>query len=109
MIGVGVLRKEGKDITNSEEKAEVLSEQYTSVFTKENANSTQNIGNQQIPMISNLEIESQGVAKLLSNLDPKKANGPDQLPTRVLKEAATEIAPFLRLIFVKLLDTGSVP
>ena len=109
VLGVGVLRKDGKDITNSVEKAEVLNQQYASVFTKENANSTQSIGNHQFPMISNLEIESQGIAKLLSNLDPKKANGPDQLPTRVLKEAATEIAPIIRLIFVKSLETGSVP
>ena len=93
VLGVGVLRKEGKDITNAEETAELLNQQYASVFTKESANSTPSIGNHQFPTISNLEIESQGIAKLLSNLDPKKANGPDQLPTRVLKEAATEIAP----------------
>lgn len=42
-------------------------------------------------------------------MDRKKANGPDQLPTIVLKEAATEIAPILRLIFVISLETGSVP
>eukprot|EP00794_Sanderia_malayensis_P006479 gene6479-7218_t len=109
VLGVGVLRKEGKDITNAKDKAEVLNQQYASVFTKENTNSLPSIGDSQFPTISNLEIESQGIAKLLSNLDPKKANGPDQLPTRVLKEAATEIAPILRYIFIKSLESGIVP
>eukprot|EP00795_Rhopilema_esculentum_P011257 gene11257-21446_t len=93
VLGVEVLRKEGKDITNA----------------LENTRSTPSIGDHQLPTISNLEIESQGIAKLLSNLDPKKANGPDQIPTRVLKEAATELARILRFIFIKSLETGIVP
>ena len=60
-----MLRKEGKDITSSKEKAEVLNQQYAFVFTKENANSPQNNGNYQFPMISSLEIESQGITKLI--------------------------------------------
>ena len=41
------------------------------------------------------KIDNKCVIKLLSRLNPSKANGPDLLPTRALKEAATEIAPYL--------------
>ena len=40
-----------------------------------------------------------GIQKLLSNLNIHKATGPDLIPTRVLKEAANELAPVLAFIF----------
>jgi hypothetical protein len=40
-----------------------------------------------------------GTAKLLKNLDPSKATGPDQIPTRILKQFAAEFAPHLTTIF----------
>ena len=40
-----------------------------------------------------------GIAKLLSGLNPYKACGPDQIPPRLLKECADEIAPSLGLLF----------
>ena len=47
--------------------------------------------------------------KLLTQLDPSKASGPDELKPRILKELAKEISPILSLIFQKSLDTGVVP
>ena len=57
----------------------------------------------------NIHIDNNGVIKLLSGLNPSKANGLDLLPTRVLKEAATEIAPYLSFIFQQSINTGEVP
>jgi hypothetical protein len=45
-----------------------------------------------------LNITENGVCTLLKKRDPTKANGPDQIPTRILKEACNEIAPFLTII-----------
>ena len=50
-----------------------------------------------------------GVLKLLNNINPSKAGGPDGLPARALKELATEIAPVLSTIFCQSLNTGEVP
>ena len=50
-----------------------------------------------------------GVSKLLMNLDPHKAMGPDGLHPRVLKQLAPAIAPILKQIFQKSIDTGEVP
>jgi len=50
-----------------------------------------------------------GILKLLNNVNPKKANGPDLIPCRILKEAAMEIAPFLKLLFTHSVESGTVP
>ena len=57
----------------------------------------------------NIEIEERGVHLLLANPNPKKAAGPDKLPTKLLKEIATEIAPILTALFRNSLNTGLVP
>ena len=49
--------------------------------------------------MSDLEFTSNGIEKLLSDLNPSKASGPDLLPTRILKHVASEIAPVLSVIF----------
>lgn len=39
-----------------------------------------------------ITITCEGIAKLLLNLNPNKAVGPDEIKPRILKELATEIA-----------------
>ena len=50
-----------------------------------------------------------GVTKLLQNLKPHKAPGPDNIKPLVMKETASTIAPALTAIFKKSLDTEEVP
>ena len=50
-----------------------------------------------------------GIAKLLPNIDPRKANGPNLIPCRVLKEAADVIAPFLQFLYTQSLESGKLP
>ena len=61
-----------------------------------------------IESIKQIEITCKGIEKLLSNLDSKKANGPDKLPTRVLRETFTEIAPIFRVMFERSLVSGEI-
>ena len=56
-----------------------------------------------------LEFPTKGIVCLLRNINRKKASGPDGISCWVLKEAAEEIAPFLRFIFNQSLTTGEVP
>jgi hypothetical protein len=57
----------------------------------------------------NIDITISGIDKLLSNINPYKACGPDQIKPRVLKELHSEIAPILQIIFNKSLRSGVVP
>ena len=106
--GIPVLRANGKDITDPEEKANILNDHYESVFTTESP-TLPNLDTSDIPDMPNIIIDIDGVTKLLQGVNPSKASGPDMLPTRVLKTAALVIAPFLSLIFQQSIDTGTIP
>ena len=45
----------------------------------------------------------------LKSLDPSKAQGPDQIPAKVLKELSNEISLQLSLIYNKSLEDGKIP
>ena len=56
-----------------------------------------------------IRVTHEGVSRLLSNLHPNKAAGPDKLPSRFLKQFANDLTPMLTLIYQASLDQGSVP
>ena len=56
-----------------------------------------------------INIHPSGVKKLLDILDTNKATGPDLIPTRVLKECSSILAPVLAELFQNSIDTGIVP
>ena len=57
-----------------------------------------------IPNIAQLSVEVEGVLSLLTNIDPHKATGPDNIPPRLLRETAYQMAPLLSFIFQSSLD-----
>ena len=52
----------------------------------------------QVPDIPDVDIQIEGVTKLLQELDSHKATGPDSIPANLLKHTALQIAPVLALI-----------
>ena len=108
--GVSPLRDhEGKLNSAPLDKANILNHQYESVFTKEDPSSIPSLAGEPYPDMADIEISEEGVKKLLKNLNPHKATGPDGLPAKILKECANEIAPFLTKIFRKAFEEGNVP
>ena len=81
-----------------------MNTQYDSVFTTEDSEDMPNMGTSTTPNIRKLHIRPEGVEKQLKLLDLTKANGPDEIPIRNLKEAHCEIAPFLTKIFEQSYD-----
>ena len=61
------------------------------------------------PIMPEITISVNGVLKLLSNLKPHKAAGPDNIRPLVLQNLRQQIAPILSLLFQKSLDTGILP
>ena len=51
----------------------------------------------------------ESVRKLLQELDPHKATGPDNIPAKLLKQTASQIAPLLVLIFQASINQGKLP
>ena len=62
-----------------------------------------------LPQMPDITIFVEGLEKLLVNLNPNKATGPDGVSSRLLNEFAHEIAPVLTLIYQSSIDTGILP
>ncbi|KAK2187207.1 hypothetical protein NP493_175g02033 [Ridgeia piscesae] len=97
--------------TNSvtKEKAEILLDQFQSVFTRDGGSAPPHLDPPQHPIISDININTAGVCKLLKAINPHKACGPDQIPNVILKNCADTLAPSLRDIFQRSLDTAVLP
>ena len=62
-----------------------------------------------MPSLENgISIGENGVFKLLSNLNSRKAAGPDDIPCRLLNEVARELAPESTLLFSRSLVTVQI-
>ena len=102
--------KHGSGTSNdSKEKAEILNKYFESVYTQENTKNIPVLNSDPTPDIDNITISEEGVHKLLLNLQPNKASGPDHVPARILKECANELAPILASFFTQTLNTGQLP
>ena len=108
-IEVSPLKQKGNLISNSKSKADILVEQFQSVFTKLTDSIMPNMSNRTIPKMDKIVIDSKGVEKLLSNLKNSKSVGPDYIPNLVLKSCAKELSVGLSTIFQFSIDTGSLP
>jgi hypothetical protein len=92
--------------SQSEEKASILNNQFQKAFSEKTEITDQEFrtrcemqGN--FPTMPDIVFKENGITKLLANLNPHKAAGPDNIMPRVPKELAMEISPILTLIFSK--------
>jgi len=106
---IPVLNYNGSSHESSLERAEVLNQQFQSVFTKEPDSPLPDKGLSPHPTICDIDVSVEGVHNLLLNINPHKACGPDQIHGRVLKETADVIAPFLQTLFQSSLHSGVIP
>ena len=108
-IGVSPLKLGTQLVTDGKEKAEILVKQFQSVFTTDKSDSLPTTTKQVKNTIPKLNITSKGVAELLKKVNPGKASGPDNIPNRVLKECAEQLAPSFTCIFQLSVDSGELP
>ena len=109
-VGIPPLRgRNGTLDSTSKGKANLLNAQYTSVFKDEDPSNIPDLGASPYRSLPKINVSGNGVKKLLENLNPRKAVGPDFVPTQILKEFKEDIAPILQVIFQQSLDTGVVP
>ena len=90
---------------SSTDKAEILSEQFNSVFTRDQMDAIAHLPGHDYPSIDKLTVTEEGVAKLLFKLAPFKASGPHDIPN----QPSTELAPAMTTLFNQSLQTGQLP
>jgi hypothetical protein len=107
--GIAPLKKGANLISDSKGKAELLFDQFKSVFTKSTDNTLPKTRIQAKTDITPIKIEQMGLEKLLRQVNSNKAYGPDSIPNRILKECTEPVAPILQIILQQSLDTGDLP
>ena len=77
-MGISPLKENGKGegVDDSRKKANLLFEHFKSVLNQEDLENLPSLP-QVFPNISHLNFDTTGIAMLLSNLNIKKATGPD--------------------------------
>ena len=80
-------QNKGHLVTDSVGRAELLVDQFQSVFTKEDNQPLPNVSRRVKEDIPTLNIGEEGVRKLLQNIKINKAAGPDELPNRVFQRS----------------------
>ena len=90
-----------KVYTDSLSKANLLNNQFASVFTREDLSHIPKMSGNQVPDIPDVDIQIQ-------ELDSHKATGPDSIPANLLKQTALQVAPLLALIFKASVEQGKL-
>ena len=108
--GVSPLRCEGVLHSSPKDKAEILNTQFRSVFNSDDqAAMLPDLGESHCEAASDVVVTENGVLKLLKNLNPNKASGPDQISSRFLKAVSSPIAPVLTTLFQASINQGQIP
>ena len=107
--GISSLKTDISIVSDPQGKANILSNYFKSVFTLEPEGCMPPLSHNRLPAIPPLYFSTDGILKLLHQLDPNKASGPDNIPVKILKECNYEIAPILSYLFNQSLLSGTLP
>ena len=107
--GIPALVTNNRVCSSDSAKAEALREQYDSVFTEEDLHTLPSVPPSPYECMPDIKFAAQGVNKQLLNIKINKASGPDLIPARILREAASELAVAFASLFQQSYDTGTLP
>ena len=107
--GISPLRSEGLLYTDTLKKENILNEQFKSAFTFETNTVISDKGPPTHPIVDNIDINREGIYKLIKNINPKKATRPDNITGIVIKENINTCTDIFTLFFTKSIHTGKVP
>ena len=79
--GVVSLTSNGVNHSDSVKKANILNDQFTSVFTKEDLSTVPELNSTDHQRVHPIVVSRKGVLKLLQDINPHKATGPDSRTT----------------------------
>ena len=110
-VSVGPLTKntEGELTENAQECAEVLSESFSSVFTREDTSNIPFAIPKTTDELHGFQFTEELISKHLSRTKNFSSPGPDQIPYVVLKAGGSKMLKILCKMFQHFLDSGSVP
>ena len=100
----------GALVSDNQEKARVLSEFFSSVFTVEPAGASPELTiDYQGPLLVDVEVSPQKIGEKLSALRASSSPGPDGIQSRLLRDSARTLSAPLSVLYRKSLDSGRLP
>ena len=105
-------QSDGGVAVSDKDKADVLNSFFSSVFTQENMHNIPHLeegSRSENTFLMDILITPQAVAEKLKELDINKAQGPDKIPPRVLKELSQQLSVPLSILFNKSIELGILP
>ena len=111
MIGTANLKgDDDTTIVTDKEKARLLNDFFQSLFTEEPQGVLPEVSELAYEKpLTDMDIKTENVKKLLTNLKNGKAAGLDSIPTILLYETAEVLALPISIIFRKSLNEGRLP
>ena len=101
--GVAPLKYQNSFISNPHDKAEILNDQFYSVFTHEDLSDLSQCADSVYSSIPDTWYTK------LKSLNVNKASGPDNISAKALTICAEEIAPILTVLFTQSFNSGESP
>ena len=115
-VGIGPLLNASGNLTaDASEMSEILSEQYSSVFSKPRLSDSEisslfkSSQESNSPSLDNISFDIDDIEEAIKELSPNSAAGPDNFPAKLLKECSGSLSVPIFLIWRKSLDQGSIP
>ena len=108
-IGKAPLKSKGELVSDPKGRAELLVDQFQSLFTKATDHEPPSVSSRVEEDIPTLLIGEKGVFKILDSIKVDKAAGPDELSNRVLQDCLRKITPAVTAIFKKSVESGELP
>ena len=106
---IPLLIKDNVHYCNPDEKANVINQYFTEQSTVDDSNATLPPHEPPNSILENIILSEQDILDVLGLLDINKANGPDLINPKLLKEGACVLAPYLANIFNASLSTSYFP
>ena len=108
---VGPLKKGNNYESGPKQMAEILSEQYDSVFStpKDNINDLEMPQYTNTSLLTDFQITRTALISAMQDIDSASTPGPDDLPAVFYNMFAEQLATPLMIIWRRSLDTGSMP
>ena len=104
-----LIKPDGTLTEDDQDKAEVLNNFFTSVFTQEDDTDIPTFDCGKNVSINDVIVTDDMMKKSLLSLNISKSPGPDELHPRVLRELANELSHPFKVLFDKSLVAGKIP